>query len=126
MLEVINTSYQLAITHGLSRSRSGAQPQSKSAVANYLQIPINNDCTTNSKIFQDLRLGNFPGNFPGSESASSRHVRQTLPPTLTGFPGEAEIKYFVKVTVVRPKFYQENMRTASPSYAYGQPILMII
>ena len=42
---------------------------------------------------------------------TNRHVRKTLPPSLTGFPGEAEIKYFVKVTVVRPQFYKENYRT---------------
>ena len=40
----------------------------------------------------------------------NRHIKKTLPPTLSGFPGEAEIKYYVKATVVRPKFYQENFR----------------
>lgn len=40
-----------------------------------------------------------------------KHVKKTLPPSLTGFPGEAEIKYYVKATVVRPKFYQENIRS---------------
>lgn len=42
---------------------------------------------------------------------TNRHVKKTLPPSITGFPGEAEIKYFVKVTVVRPQFYKENYRT---------------
>ena len=42
---------------------------------------------------------------------TNQHVKKALPPTLSGFPGEAEIKYYVKATVVRPKFYQENLRT---------------
>lgn len=41
----------------------------------------------------------------------TKHVKKTLPPSLTGFPGEAEIKYYVKATVVRPKFFQENLRS---------------
>jgi len=44
-----------------------------------------------------------------------RHAKKTLPPTLSGFPGMAEIKYYVKATVVRPKFYQENLRYVSIS-----------
>lgn len=39
-----------------------------------------------------------------------RHVKTTLPPSLNGFPGVAEIKYYVKVTVVRPKLWKENRR----------------
>ena len=38
------------------------------------------------------------------------HVKTTLPPTLGGHPGEAEIQYFVKGTVQRPAFYKENYR----------------
>ena len=41
---------------------------------------------------------------------TNQHVKKALPPTLTGYPGEADIKYYVKATVVRPKFYQENLR----------------
>jgi len=40
-----------------------------------------------------------------------RHVKKTLPPSLTGFPGEAEIRYFVKVTVQRPSLFKENRRS---------------
>jgi hypothetical protein len=40
-----------------------------------------------------------------------RHVKKTLPPSLSGFPGMADIKYYVKATVVRPQFYKENIRT---------------
>ena len=41
---------------------------------------------------------------------TDRHVKKTLPPTLSGLPGEAEIRYYVKVTVQRPAFYKENFR----------------
>jgi hypothetical protein len=40
----------------------------------------------------------------------TQHVKTTLPPSLNGFPGEAEIRYFVKVTVARPQFFKENPR----------------
>lgn len=43
-----------------------------------------------------------------------QHVKKTLPPSLSGFPGQADIIYYLKVTVVRPKFYQENIRTQIP------------
>ena len=42
--------------------------------------------------------------------SSDHHVRRTLPPTLSGFGNEAEIRYYVKATVVRPQFYKENIR----------------
>lgn len=70
------------------------------------QLPFNNDCSNNNSLLTNLnalrleRAGN-----------TDRHVRKTLPPTLTGLPGEAEIQYFVKVTVQRPAFYKENFRS---------------
>lgn len=42
------------------------------------------------------------------------HVKKTLPPTLSGFPGEAEIRYFVKATVRRKAFFKENPRAYVP------------
>jgi hypothetical protein len=42
---------------------------------------------------------------------NTSHVKQTLPPSLTGFPGEADIKYYVKVTVNRPSLFKENARS---------------
>lgn len=45
---------------------------------------------------------------------ATRHVHKTLPPTLSGFPGEAEIRYFVKATVGRHSFFKENPRTYTP------------
>lgn len=41
---------------------------------------------------------------------TNQHVKKPLPPTLSGFPGEAEIVYYVKATVQRPAFYKENYR----------------
>ena len=44
----------------------------------------------------------------------TRHVKRTLPPTLSGFPGEAEIRYFVKTTIQRHGFWKENPRAWTP------------
>lgn len=46
--------------------------------------------------------------------ASSHHIKRTLPPTITGFPGEAEIRYYMKVTVNRPNMFKENARAYVP------------
>ena len=71
------------------------------------KFPFNNNCTTNTSFLRDLKLGSLSVQYaPGT----NRHVKRTLPPSLSGFPGEAEIKYYVKATVVRPKIYQENIR----------------
>ena len=45
---------------------------------------------------------------------AQRHVKKTLPPTLSGFPGEAEIRYFVKSTVNRHSIFKENARAYTP------------
>ena len=58
---------------------------------------------------------NFAGMRVEVARDTNRHVKKALPPTLRGFPGEAEIKYYVKVTVVRPQFYKENLRSVSRS-----------
>ena len=39
----------------------------------------------------------------------NQHVKATLPPSIY-FPGEAEIRYFIKVTVNRPGLMRENPR----------------
>ena len=59
-------------------------------------------------MLKDLKVGQLNVQFAPDVN---QHVKKTLPPSLSGFPGEAEIKYYVKATVVRPKFYQENFRT---------------
>jgi len=61
-----------------------------------MQFPINNNCSTNTSLLRDLKLGSLGVQYAAE---SSKHVKKTLPPTLGGFPGEAEIKYYVKATV---------------------------
>lgn len=56
---------------------------------------------------------------------ANRHVKRTLPPSLTGFPGVAEIKYYVKATVVRPQFYKENLRAVSFAPSRSPYILLL-
>ena len=51
---------------------------------------------------------------------TNRHVKQTLPPTLAGFAGQAQIRYYVKVTVQRPAFYKENFRSV------GAPFIVLL
>ena len=46
---------------------------------------------------------------------STRHVKGTLPPSLSGIPGDiAWVKYFLKATVNRPAFYKTNLRQVDP------------
>lgn len=52
----------------------------------------------------------FANALPEFARPATHHVKSILPPSLNGFPGEAEIKYFVKVTVNRPQFFKENPR----------------
>lgn len=72
------------------------------------KFPFNNNCQNNS-VMRDLKVGSMGIAF--NADLNVKHVKKTLPPSLSGFPGEAEIKYYVKATVVRPKFYQENIRS---------------
>ncbi|GAB1315200.1 Arrestin-like N-terminal domain-containing protein [Madurella fahalii] len=46
----------------------------------------------------------------GTRQLMYSHVTKTLPPSFTGFPGEAEIRYYVKVTIQRPGLFKENWR----------------
>lgn len=50
---------------------------------------------------------------------TNRHVKKTLPPSLASFPGEADIKYFVKATIIRPQFYKENIRAVCWTASIG-------
>lgn len=74
------------------------------------KIPFNSDCVSNTSLIKDLKVGALSVQY-GQEPL---HAKLPLPPTLSGYPGEAEIRYFVKATVVRPKFYQENIRNERP------------
>jgi hypothetical protein len=72
------------------------------------KLPFNNSCV-------DPGAQQVPGagfGLRGLQQLQYRHVKRTLPPSLTGFPGEAEIRYYVKVTVQRPSLFKENRRSA--------------
>lgn len=75
-------------------------------------MPINNGCADPQS--QQMGPGSGFGGLGlgGLQQLQYRHVRKTLPPSLTGFPGEAEIRYYVKVTVQRPSIFKENRRSA--------------
>lgn len=76
------------------------------------KIPLNNGCADPQA--QGMGPGSGFGGFglAGLQQMQYRHVKKTLPPSLTGFPGEAEIRYYVKVTVQRPSIFKENRRAA--------------
>lgn len=46
----------------------------------------------------------------GSRQLFLQHTKSALPPSLTGFPAQAEIRYYIKVTIQRPGFFKENWR----------------
>lgn len=91
------------------------------------RLPINNACSdpmAMSKIGGIAGRGGFGSGgglfgmggvrvMDGSKQLFLRHVTRTLPPSLTGYPMEAEIRYFIKVTVQRPGFLKENWRFQS-------------
>ncbi|KAF8854179.1 hypothetical protein BDZ45DRAFT_657062 [Acephala macrosclerotiorum] len=75
-----------------------------------IKIPFNNGCSDPQ---QQQMMGAFGGfGWSGMQQMQYRHVKRTLPPSLTGFPGEAEIRYYIKVTVQRPGLFKENRRSA--------------
>lgn len=81
------------------------------ACANGCQIPFNNACSThNNSMLTNL---NITGLKVEMARDSNRHVKKTLPPSLSGFPGMADIKYYLKATIIRPQFYKENIRVVS-------------
>ncbi|KAF2101022.1 hypothetical protein NA57DRAFT_36752 [Rhizodiscina lignyota] len=74
------------------------------------KIPFNNACNTPNP----LQLNSsFMGLSLEVARTPTHHVKTTLPPTLY-FPGEAEIRYYCKVTVNRPQLLQQNPRAIVP------------
>ncbi|KAM0802003.1 hypothetical protein BDR22DRAFT_888058 [Usnea florida] len=73
------------------------------------KLPFNNDCSNNNSLLNGLNALRFD-----MARDTNNHVKKTLPPSLNGLPGEAEILYYVKVTVQRPAFYKENFRAVYP------------
>lgn len=88
------------------------------------KLPINNACSNPmamSKIGGLAGVGGFGSGgglfgmggvrvMDGSKQLFMNHVTRTLPPSLTGYPMEAEIRYYIKVTIQRPGFLKENWR----------------
>jgi Arrestin (or S-antigen), N-terminal domain len=74
------------------------------------KIPFNNGCFDPSA--RGIGPGTGFGGFGlgGLLQTESPHVKMTLPPSLTGFPGVAEIRYYIKVTIQRPNLFKENRR----------------
>jgi hypothetical protein len=81
------------------------------------KFPFNNSCSNSEAM---ARIGGVVGSggifgpgfrvMDGTKQLMYSHVTKTLPPSFTGFPGEAEIRYYVKVTVQRPGLFKENWR----------------
>ena len=61
------------------------------------KIPFNNGCSSPQS--QQMGTGSGFGGLGlgGLQQLQYKHVKKTLPPSLTGFPGEAEIRYYIKV-----------------------------
>ncbi|KAK1150013.1 hypothetical protein N8T08_003571 [Aspergillus melleus] len=71
------------------------------------KFPFNNACSMHNSMLTNL---NITGLKVEMAKDTNRHVKKTLPPSLSGFPGEADIKYYLKATIIRPQFYKENIR----------------
>ncbi|THZ05724.1 hypothetical protein D6C95_02710 [Aureobasidium pullulans] len=76
------------------------------------KFPFNNACDPSSNSNPTISL--FGGLNVEMYKTPHSHVKKTLPPTLVGFPGEAEIRYYVKATVNRPSLFKENARAYVP------------
>lgn len=81
------------------------------------KFPFNNACGNAEAMARIGGVVNTGGIFgvgfrvmDGTKQLMYSHVTKTLPPSFTGFPGEAEIRYYVKVTIQRPGIFKENWR----------------
>ncbi|KAK3710698.1 hypothetical protein LTR37_010117 [Vermiconidia calcicola] len=78
------------------------------------KLPFNNSCASDkSQMATTMRLSSIGPPVEVTKPPPG-HVKKTLPPTMSGFPGEAEIRYFVKATVKRHAFWKENPRAYVP------------
>ncbi|KAK3996666.1 hypothetical protein QBC44DRAFT_136296 [Cladorrhinum sp. PSN332] len=87
------------------------------------KFPFNNACGNTeamAKIGGVVNAGGFsPGGMfglggirvmDGTKQLMYSHVTKTLPPSFTGLQNQAEIRYYVKVTIQRPGIFKENWR----------------
>lgn len=98
-------------THGSSRYRGTIQYFFDTCLR--AQLPFNNACHTPQTTLPGVHVGMSSRGLEVTRDPTS-HVKKTLPPMLTGFPGEAQISYFVKTTVARQGLLKENPRAYSP------------
>ncbi|KAL8763924.1 MAG: hypothetical protein Q9184_000367 [Pyrenodesmia sp. 2 TL-2023] len=70
------------------------------------KLPFNNACADAQSTY--ISVAGLQVQTAGN---TDRHVRKTLPPSLSVPHDLALIRYFVKATVQRPAFYKENFRT---------------
>jgi hypothetical protein len=76
------------------------------------KIPLEHRCSHLPS--QQNRPNHDPGTFwevEGRPQLPYRHVKRVLPPSLTGFGIEAEVRYYIKVTVRRPSRFKGNKRS---------------
>ncbi|KAI0393333.1 hypothetical protein F5Y17DRAFT_432847 [Xylariaceae sp. FL0594] len=78
------------------------------------KFPLNNICHDARAITTTMGFGGLGGagfrTTDGAKQLMLAHLKATLPPSLTGFPQEAEIRYYLKVTIQRPGIFKENWR----------------
>ncbi|KAG5999388.1 hypothetical protein E4U21_006888 [Claviceps maximensis] len=88
------------------------------------KLPVNNACSDPDAMSKLGGLGGVGGFghggglfgmggvrvMDGTRQLLLQHVTRTLPPSLTGYPMQAEVRYYIKVTVQRPGILKENWR----------------
>ncbi|KAH7326342.1 arrestin [Stachybotrys elegans] len=88
------------------------------------KVPVNNACGNPLAMSQIGGIagpggfGSGPGLFgmggfrvmDGTKQLFLAHTTRILPPSITGLPMEAEVRYYIKVTIQRPGFLKENWR----------------
>ncbi|GAP83275.1 putative arrestin-like protein [Rosellinia necatrix] len=86
------------------------------------KVPLNNICHDARAMGAIMGVGGVGGannagvmgkgfrTMDGTKQLMLAHIKSTLPPSLTGFPQEAEIRYYIKVTIQRPGIFKENWR----------------
>ncbi|KAL9613150.1 MAG: hypothetical protein Q9167_002315 [Letrouitia subvulpina] len=87
------------------KSSSYTLPPGQHEYAFKFKIPFNNDCSNMKSTY--VTVAGLQVQMPHN---TDRHIKKTLPPSLNGLPGQAEIRYYVKATVQRAAFYKENYR----------------
>lgn len=111
--------FQVHPDNGIALSLSPGQHEFK---FNF-KVPVNNICHDMRAIQSLMGVGGIGGvgspsilgaggfrTMDGAKQLMLQHVKSTLPPSLTGFPQEAEIRYYIKVTIQRPSLFKENWR----------------